>query len=750
MEPVESEDPARDSIIHSMRTHSTSPVIAANPAGIRDKFVRLMPWGVWAWMGGVALLALWRIGGLLLIGRWVRHGAAPVPPKWTAVLRELARRIHLNRPVRLIASLKVAVPVTAGWLRPVILFPASLLSGLPPRHIEALLAHELAHIRRMDYVVNLAQIMVETVLFYHPAVWWTGRIIRQEREHCCDDAAIAIHGDVTDYVKALAGLADLQSPTLLPAAKGGRLLLRLRRLLTPHSTSGPALRIPASMAAAGAALGLGLLFVNPPAGIAETKPVAPPANIEPERASDTQSKNEPAAAPKEPDKSPPVETASPPSVNSGRGRILDRNGVILAKSDESGERNYPWGALAAHAVGFSGKGGKLGVERTQNKPLAEEGDVALTLDVRLQLIAEQSMADAGVGRGAAVVVDPKNGDILAMASLPNFDPNIFLPGKQDAAQITALYQDRTSPISNRAARKTSPGSTFKIVTAIAAAKAGLMNNHYNCPGQIDYERPVSCWIYQQQQGGHGDELSLTYALKQSCNCWFYQAGNAMGIDNLAEAARLLGMDAVFTDVEGDQPVFVPDKKWWSENRTGTFTPAETAYASVGQGLVQETPLHMASLVATVANGGEVWKLRLCMTPPAARVHDRILPADQMDVIRNAMRLVVNDPKGTGRAAESRQFTVAGKTGTAAWKRKEENGPELDDNKAWFVGFAPYENPRFAICVMVENGESGGKTAAPIAKRILEQAMSLKEGEPAPAPQRRAPVKGHFRTPGTSK
>jgi penicillin-binding protein 2 len=217
----------------------------------------------------------------------------------------------------------------------------------------------------------------------------------------------------------------------------------------------------------------------------------------------------------------------------------------------------------------------------------------------------------------------------------------------------------------------------------------------------------------------------------------------VGIDRLAETARLLGMDAVFTDIDGSLPVIVPDKKWRAAEHRTPWTTAETAYCSIGMGFVQESPVHLASLAATVANGGDVWKPRLSMNTPAERTQNRILPADQMEVVRNGMRLVVNDAKGTGKNARSTRFTIAGKTGTAQ-KFRFENGKQVDDYRAWFIGFAPYENPRFAICVLVENGQSGGKTAAPIAKTILEQAMALKEAQPAPAPQRRAPVQGHFR------
>ncbi|HWB06197.1 MAG TPA: penicillin-binding transpeptidase domain-containing protein [Verrucomicrobiales bacterium] len=730
-------DPAKESA-----STASTPLAAFSRAGLTRQIVRLIPWSVWAWLGGVTLLSLWRLGGWIQIGRWMRYGVSPVPPRWSVALNDLVRQTGLRRPVRLIASLKVAVPVTAGWLRPVILFPAALLSGLPPRHVEALLAHELAHIRRMDYVVNLAQTVLETLLFYHPAVWWTGRIIRQEREHCCDDAAAALHGDTAEYARALAGLVGMQAPVLLPAAKGGSLLLRLRRLLAPQSMSGPAVRIPASMAAAGAALSLAFLLVSPPPGVARTKSgLTPQKPAVPEAASEI---NERVIDSKEPEKSSQAEPAPASATVSARGRILDRNGVVLAKNDETGARTYPWGALAAHAVGWYLDTDRMsGTEAKFEKKLFGGEDISLTLDVRLQLIAEQSMEEAGVGRGAVVVLDPHNGDILAMASMPNFDPRIITGGK-GAGQVQRYVEDQTGPLVNRAIRAEIPGSTYKIVTAIAACRAGQENRQYNCAGFIDYGRPIACWIYAKNHGGHG-VLDLPAALKCSCNCWFFQAGNAAGIDRMAETARLLGMDAAFPDIDGSRPVVVPDKKWSETERGSKWTDSETAYCSIGTGYVRETPVHMASLAATVATRGDAWRPRLSTgTPIVSAQH--VIDGKQMDIIRDGMRRVVNNARGTGGNARSNQFTIAGKTGTAQSKRSE-NGRLVEDNRAWFIGFAPFEKPKFAICVLVENGEAGGKVSAPIAKAILEQAMTLKDGQSAPAPQPRAPVQGHFRPLG---
>ncbi len=673
---------------------------------VRQVVSRHLPVAVWCWLGGVCLLGLWRFGGWCLLGRWTRRGVSPVPAGLAAAFLDLAKRCGVRRPVRLLASVRVAVPLTAGWLRPVILFPASLLSGLPSGQIEALLAHELAHIRRMDYAVNLLQTALETLLFYHPAVWWTGRIIRQEREYACDDATVAACGDAGGYAQALAGLASLRGPAMAPAARGGVLLSRLRRLLAPGPVPGPALRIPVSLAAAGAVLGLTLFLMGRQDGFAQ--------------------QNKPQAA---------------AEAKVIRGRILDRNGVVLAMTDTAGVRIYPWGATASHAVGFAGEKARKGTEAAFEDTLAAGQDVSLTLDIRLQLSAEKAMRDARVGRGSAVVLDPADGSILAMVSVPDFDPGSFIPGAPDEGR-KKLILDPTGPLQNRAVTPTSPGSVYKVATAIAVCRAGQGQQSYNCAGVVNYGHPYSCWIYASQKGMHG-VLNLSGALKNSCNCWFFQAGNDAGMKRILETAGLLGLEDVAPDISQSEQRPARHTNGELPEEWGRRTPGLTANVAIGQGPVEATPLQIASLIATVANGGDVWATRLCQGTAARLTQKAIVPPEQMKPVREGLRQVVNDQGGTGGAARSEKAVIAGKTGSAMTLRKE-GERTVEDVRAWFAGFAPYDQPRFAVSILVENGTSGGKSAAPIAKRILEESLALKPGEPAPAPERRAPVEGHFR------
>ena len=183
------------------------------------------------WLLGVACLSVRLFGGWIVARRLARRALGPVTPDIHAMARRIAGRLALERVVRVFESTAVAVPMMVGWLKPVILLPAAALSGLTPDQIEALLAHEMAHVRRHDYLVNLLQSVVETLLFYHPAVWWVSRQVREEREHCCDDLAISVCGDRVAYAAALADLAAMTTPRLALAASDGSLAARVRRIL---------------------------------------------------------------------------------------------------------------------------------------------------------------------------------------------------------------------------------------------------------------------------------------------------------------------------------------------------------------------------------------------------------------------------------------------------------------------------------------------------------------------------------------
>lgn len=208
-----------------------APIIAGGAARIQSFGGSLLPWVLALWLAGVAVLSLYHLAGWRLAWRLPRN-SRPAGQAAVALASHLSSRLGIRRAVALLESSAVAVPTVIGWLRPVVLVPASALTGLSPAQLEAILAHELAHVRRHDYLINLMQTAVETLLFYHPAVWWVSAQIRRERENCCDDLAVAVCGDKLSYARALVDLEGLRtSPHLALAASGGSLTERVRRLV---------------------------------------------------------------------------------------------------------------------------------------------------------------------------------------------------------------------------------------------------------------------------------------------------------------------------------------------------------------------------------------------------------------------------------------------------------------------------------------------------------------------------------------
>jgi beta-lactamase regulating signal transducer with metallopeptidase domain len=255
-----------------------TPVASTGVATLTS--IHVEPWLpalVLGWLCGVALLTLRLMSGWLWVQRMKSYGTVPAGEGWQRVGARLSRRLHIARHVRLLESTLIDVPTVIGWMKPVVLLPTSALAGLTPEQLEAILAHELAHIRRHDYLVNLLQTLVETLLFYHPAVWWLSRRIRAERENCCDDLAVSLCGDPFTYAKALADLEELRGATapLALAANGGSLALRVRRLLGAPTHAG---RKPGWLA--GSALVLLLLGIAAGAsgidGFHSTQPSTPP------------------------------------------------------------------------------------------------------------------------------------------------------------------------------------------------------------------------------------------------------------------------------------------------------------------------------------------------------------------------------------------------------------------------------------------------------------------------------------------
>ncbi len=215
-----------------LRWPQTAALIASGPAtaGPTNRLQDYMRWFVPVWIAGIALFYLRSVGSWIGVLRLRRVGVSPAPPEWQSRIAQLASRLRLNSAVTLFESRLVDVPVVAGFLRPMILVPAGFLAGMPPEQLEYLLIHELAHVRRLDYFVNLLQKAVESLLFYHPAVWWVSGVMAKEREDCCDDVVLSIHPEPGRYASALAALEQSRW-SAVPAANGGNLSQRIRRIL---------------------------------------------------------------------------------------------------------------------------------------------------------------------------------------------------------------------------------------------------------------------------------------------------------------------------------------------------------------------------------------------------------------------------------------------------------------------------------------------------------------------------------------
>jgi len=363
----------------------------------------------------------------------------------------------------------------------------------------------------------------------------------------------------------------------------------------------------------------------------------------------------------------------------------------------------------------------------------KQGDnVCLTIDARIQYIAEKALR--AVGRAAVVVVDPNNGDILAMASVPSYDPNKFIPSIA-AKDWTALNDDETNPLLNRAISAYAPGSTYKIPVALAGLRAGVGNRTFNCSGGVQYgNKYMKCWI-AEKGGSHGTQ-NLPTAIKNSCNAFFFQYGNAAGIDQIDAVGNILGLgQKTGIPLSGEAPGVLPGPDWLkSINPDARWTSGLTANTSIGQGDVLATPLQMALIASAVGNGGTVYYPRLIdkvvaqdgrvVLQEPAKVRSNLiteagLTQEQIDKVRLGMWKVVNEAGGTAGKARIKGVEVAGKTGTAQFWRK-----GVKDNHTWFVAFAPYDKPKYAICVIVQGAKSGGGVSAPIAAEILDKTFAL--------------------------
>ncbi|MCH7487182.1 MAG: penicillin-binding protein 2 [Proteobacteria bacterium] len=445
--------------------------------------------------------------------------------------------------------------------------------------------------------------------------------------------------------------------------------------------------------------------------------------------------------------------------------------------DEGQSRHYPFGKDTAHVLGYVApvsegettgdpllklpgfRIGKDGIEKFYDLSLRGVGgnsqvevdafgrvirelsrkegqpgsEVALTIDVELQKFVSRRLAGQSA---AAVVIDVHAGDVLSLVSTPGFDPNAFNKGLSEN-EWRALLSNPRAPLTNKVISGLfSPGSTFKMVVALAALEKGAITpeSSFFCSGSVKLGNAVfHCW----KKGGHGT-VQLAKGIIQSCDVYFYEIAKRTGIDHIAKMARRMGLGRKLgLDLPSEQAGLIPTRDWKRKTYGIPWQQGETLIAGIGQGYILATPLQLAVMTARVVNGGIGVKPRLTAAegesgdPDTLPGNDLGLLPEHLRLVREAMVSVVNSPMGTAYKARIKEpgFEMGGKTGTVQVRRitkaerelgiiKNEDLPWKQRDHAIFVGFAPASAPRYAAAVVIEHGGSGSKVAAPIARDIL--------------------------------
>lgn len=410
------------------------------------------------------------------------------------------------------------------------------------------------------------------------------------------------------------------------------------------------------------------------------------------------------------------------------GRVVGQSGLeALYNEDLTGLDG--WRRVVVNSRGVE-------VSLSEDQPARAGRAVELTLQAGLQAAMEEAFLDRA---GSAVALDPHTGEILGLVSSPGFDPNSFTSGIERSLW-ESLTRDPKSPLLNRAVQgQYAPGSLFKVVVAAAGLEEGLITPESTayCPGYASiYGHVFKC----NRPAGHGI-VSLGRALGESCNVFFYQLGARLEIDRIAAYARKFGLGSVTAvDLPNEAPGLIPDPAWKERLFKAPWYQGETISVSIGQGQVLATPLQLARMMAAVANGGRLVQphiVRLVSGKPVVYEPPRSMgfKPSTIAAIRRGLFMAVN-VGGSGQNARISDIAVAGKTGSAqvVSSAKLTRDVESIQPHAWFAGFAPLENPRIVLAVLVDHGGSGGAAAAPVARAIFEKFFD--RGGAAAAPARR--------------
>ena len=368
----------------------------------------------------------------------------------------------------------------------------------------------------------------------------------------------------------------------------------------------------------------------------------------------------------------------------------------------------------------------------RNDPLSGY-NMVLTIDADLQKAAWQAIEGKA---GSVVVLDPRDGEVLAMVSSPSFDPNLFNEGISDD-QWSQLQNNPFAPLSNKAiSGQYPPGSTYKLIIAAAALEEGIItpDTKIFCNGSFTLgNRTYRCW----KKGGHG-WVNLHQAIVGSCDVYFYTVGKMLGVDKIAEYAKRFGLgELAGIDLPNEKKGLVPTKEWKLKRKKEVWQMGETISISIGQGFDLVTTLQLANAFGSFANGGTVWKPYLVkhIQSMDGKMYKKFFPekkgelklsAKTMEILNDALRGVVNEPGGTGQNAKLPGIEVSGKTGTSQVlglpedekARRMRRITSFHKDHALFACFAPSKNPEIVVAVILENAGGGGAVAAPVARRIL--------------------------------
>ena len=387
-----------------------------------------------------------------------------------------------------------------------------------------------------------------------------------------------------------------------------------------------------------------------------------------------------------------------------------------------------------------GKAGQREIEVNSNGRIIREiskvdsirgEEVYLSIDLRIQQYAINLLKSHRAG--SINVINIKNGEILCMASTPTYDPNKIIQ-KPNKEYWESILANSLSPLTNRSIQGLySPGSTFKMIVAIAALKHGIINidTTHSCTGKIGFgNRLYHCW----KTNGHG-KMNVTDAIKQSCDVFFYEISKKLGIDKIAEVAKDFGLGQSYDiSMPNQNTGIVPNKKWKKEKIGESWYAGETLISAIGQGFVLTNPFQLAVMTSIIASNGKIVEPTIIKDNPVSfKTNEKY--SNEIKIIKKAMFQVVNENKGTAFKSRLEDIKFAGKTGTSQVRRISLSERESDDfrekeqewknrDHALFVGYMPYDDPKYSISVIIEHGGSGASTAAPIAKQVFNYINEL--------------------------